>query len=325
MKNAKAIVIVGSMAFDDLEFPQPIPDPEHEGQSRTSFVDVVGGSATYCSLTAACYAPVRVVAVVGEDFPDKMLDKLRGRDIDIEGIERAEGRTFRWSGRYRPDLVGRDTLDTQLNVFADFQPKLPPSYCDSPVVMLNNIHPALQLSVLDQVQDPRLVVVDTMNLWIKEEPETLAKLLERTDILVINDEEARLLSGIHNISRAARSILGRGPKRLIIKRGEHGALYFDSEGVFVSPALPLEREIDPTGCGDSFAGGLVGYLSSRPHIDHRTMRHAMLHATATASFCVEALGTAGVEALTPRQVAERVATVRGLLHLEPEEPPFGLD
>jgi sugar/nucleoside kinase (ribokinase family) len=314
--SPRSILIVGSMAFDDLEFPRPITDPSSpEPEPRTSFRDVVGGSATYASLCASCFAPVRVVAVVGEDFPEPTLEAMRARGIDTQGIERAAGSTFRWSGRYREDLVARDTLDTQLNVFAKFEPKLPPSYRDSAVVLLGNIHPVLQLQVLDQLDTPSTVIADTMNFWISGEAAALARLLRRVDVLVINDEEARLLSGIHNITRAARDILARGPRRLIIKRGEYGSLYFDADGVFAAPALPLETIADPTGAGDSFAGGMAGYLASRDSIGHHTMRHAIVHGTATASFCVEALGTTGVATLCRDHVTERVSSVRKLYDL----------
>ena len=304
--TTRTILIVGSMAFDDLEFPWPIADPASaQAEPRSTFRDVVGGSATYAALAASCFAPVRVVAVVGEDFPESVLESMRGRGIDTSGIERAAGRTFRWSGRYHEDMVGRDTLDTQLNVFASFQPKLPPSYRDSSIVLLGNIHPVLQLAVLDQLDAPSTVIADTMNFWIQGEPEALGRLLRRVDVLVINDEEARLLSGI----------LGRGPRRLIIKRGEHGSLYFDDEGVFAAPALPLETVADPTGAGDSFAGGIAGFLASRATSSHHTMRHAIVHGTATASFCVEAVGTAGLAQLHRDHVSERVSTVRKLYDL----------
>ncbi len=312
--QAKPIVIVGSMAFDDLQFPRPITGPG--GARGTSFGDVVGGSATYASLSAACFAPVRAVAVVGDDFPQATLDTLRQRAVDVSGIERASGKTFRWAGRYHDDLVGRDTLDTQLNVFADFRPKLPQAYIDSPLVMLGNIHPALQLEVLEQVRAPELVIADTMNFWISGEADTLAAVLARIDVLVINDSEARELSGIHNIAKAASDILKRGPSRLVIKRGEYGSLYFDESGVFAAPALLLEEVVDPTGAGDSFAGGLLGYLATQGAIDHHVMRWAMVHGTATASYCVEALGTTNLETLGRDAVSERVQRIRRLFHLE---------
>lgn len=300
MSSASSILIVGSMAFDDLELPTGAEN------------DVVGGSATYSSFAASTFAPVRVVAVVGEDFPDETLEAMRARGIDTAGVERAKGRTFRWAGRYDADLVHRTTLDTQLNVFASFSPKLPVGWSDSPFVLLGNIHPALQLDVLEQVRAPKLVVADTMNFWIQGEPRALAAMLARVDTLVINDEEARELAGTHNVARAAREILSRGPRRLVIKRGEHGALLFDEHGVFAAPGFPLENVVDPTGAGDSFAGGFVGYLAGQPEITALALRRAMVHATATASFCVEAVGTRRVASLTRAGVAERVGAIRKL-------------
>jgi sugar/nucleoside kinase (ribokinase family) len=298
--EAHPILIVGSMAFDDLELPT--------GPAK----DVIGGSATYSAFAASSFAAVRVVAVVGDDFPEATLAAMRARGIDTEGVERAPGRTFRWAGRYDKDLIHRTTLDTQLNVFADFKPKIPGAYRKSPVVLLGNIHPALQLEVLDQVERPEVVVADTMNFWIEGEPALVSAMLKRIDILVVNDEEARQLSGQYNIRRAARSILDRGPRRLIIKRGEHGALLFDEHGVFAAPGFPLEDEVDPTGAGDSFAGGFVGYLAQQRHADALTLRRAMLHATATASFCVEAVGTAKVASISRADVAQRVGAIRTL-------------
>lgn len=288
------------MAFDDLELP------------TVNAKDVVGGSATYSAFAASAFAEIRIVAVVGSDFPEATLAALRSRGIDTQGIERAEGKTFRWAGRYDADLVHRTTLDTQLNVFATFAPKIPAAYHDSPIVLLGNIHPALQLEVLEQVTRPRLVIADTMNFWIEGEPALVDRMLKRIDTLVINDEEARQLSGHHNIRRAARAILGRGPKRLIIKRGEHGALLFDDHGVFAAPGFPLEDVIDPTGAGDSFAGGFVGFLAGSSELSPITLRRAMLYATATASFCVEAVGTAKIATITQKDVNERVALIRAL-------------
>lgn len=300
MTSASPILIVGSMAFDDLELPT--------GSAR----DVVGGSATYSSFAASVFAPVRIVAVVGEDFPEATLSAMQSRGIDVAGVERAAGRTFRWAGRYDEDLIHRTTLDTQLNVFASFNPRLPEAYRDTPIVLLGNIHPALQLDVLEQVRAPGFVLADTMNFWISGEPKTLASMLRRIDTLVVNDEEARQLSGIHNIRRAARDILSRGPKRVIIKRGEHGALLFDEEGVFAAPGFPLEEVTDPTGAGDSFAGGLLGYLAGQPHVTALALRRAMLYATATASFCVEAVGTQRISTLTREDVTRRVDEIRDL-------------
>ena len=299
-KSKNPVLIVGSMAFDDLELP------------TGAAPDVVGGSATYSSFAASSFTNVRVVAVVGEDFPAATLDAMRARGIDAEGVEHAKGKTFRWAGRYDQDLIHRTTLKTELNVFANFAPKLPPAYRDSPIVLLGNIHPALQLDVLEQVRAPRFVAADTMNFWIEGERKTVDQMLKRIDTLIVNDEEARQLSGLYNIRRAANDILRRGPKRLIIKRGEHGALLFDEEGIFAAPGFPLEEVIDPTGAGDSFAGGFVGYLARQQRIDALAMRRAMIHGTATASFCVEAVGTHKVSAVGRQEIAARVTAIRAL-------------
>lgn len=272
------VLIVGSVAFDDLEMPSG------------TFNDVIGGAATYSSIAASLLGPVRIVGVVGEDFPDAMLADLERRGVETAGIERAKGKSFRWRGRYSPDLASRETLDTQLNVFADFRPKIPASFKSTPVVLLGNIHPALQLEVLAQIDKPRLVVADTMNFWITGEPKLLGDVLKKVDLLVINDEEARQLSGIHNLVKAARDIMKRGPSRLIVKRGEHGALFFDANGAFFAPAYPLEEVLDPTGAGDSFAGGLVGYIARVGDLEPHTMRRAMYFGSALGSFCVEGIG-----------------------------------
>ncbi len=306
MTTRAPVLIVGSMAFDDLELPSG------------TYRDTVGGSATFASYAASTFTAVRTVAVVGDDFPADVLRTLESRGVDISAIERVRGKTFRWAGRYDADLVGRTTLDTQLNVFAHFEPKIPPSFAESPIVLLGNIHPELQTSVLDACRSPRLVVADTMNFWIQGEPAKLATLLERAHVLIINDEEARELSGIHNVRRAAAEIRKRGPHTLIIKRGEHGALLFDETGIFAVPGYPLEEVIDPTGAGDSFAGGFVGYLAA--HFDRsgataRTLRAAMLYGTATASYCVEAVGTRKVQTLVLGDVEARVTQIRSLFEL----------
>jgi sugar/nucleoside kinase (ribokinase family) len=288
------------MAFDDLELPSGV------------FDNVLGGSATYAAFAASTFAPVRLVAVVGDDFPEDALADLGARGVHTGGVERARGRTFRWRGRYASDLATRTSLDTQLNVFADFQPKIPASYLDSTVLMLGNIHPALQLDVLGKVTAagrPRLIAADTMNFWIQGEPTLLAKVLASVDLLIVNDEEARELSGQHNLKRAARDILARGPKSLVVKRGEHGALLFDDRGVFAAPGFPLEDVVDPTGAGDSFAGGLLGSLVRSGHFDTLGIRRAILHGTATASYCVEAVGTRRVRELTTAGVRARVADI----------------
>ena len=295
------VLIVGSMAFDDLELPS------------ANVKDVVGGSATYCSYAASLFAPARIVAVVGSDFPSSTLSDLRARGVDTEGVEHAEGKTFRWAGKYADNLQSRTTLDTQLNVFADFRPKIPESYRDSPFVLLGNIHPALQLEVLEQVGSPKLVVADTMNFWIDGEAKALEKVLASIDTLAINDEEVRQLSGEHNIRKAARATRARGPKRLIVKRGEFGALLFDDHGTFFAPSYPLEDEVDPTGAGDTFAGATIGYLAREGSIDGGSVRRALMTASTVASFCVEGVGTSAVATLDEERVAERLEALHALI------------
>jgi sugar/nucleoside kinase (ribokinase family) len=290
------------MAFDDLDLPT--------GQAR----DVVGGAATYAALAASHFAPVRIVAVVGDDFPQATLDDLERRGVDVDGVERATGKTFRWWGRYAEDLASRTTLDTQLNVFADFKPKLPANFSETPYVLLGNIHPALQLDVLGQVKKPRLVAADTMNFWIEGERKLLGQVLERIDLLVVNDEELRQLAGVRNLKVAARAVLALGPKRLIVKRGEFGALLFDQEGSFFVPAYPLESEIDPTGAGDSFAGALLGYLAQQGSADRATFRRALHLASTVASFCVEGVGTRRLASLDAATIRARQAELRALVH-----------
>lgn len=291
------------MAFDDLELPSG------------SFKNVVGGSATYGAYAASIYAPVRLVAVVGEDFPEATLTELSDRGSSLDGLERAKGKTFRWWGRYDANLVGRTTIETHLNVFATFRPQIPDSFRASPFVMLGNIHPALQLEVLDQIDSPRLVLADTMNFWIEGEPELLAAVLRRIDLLVINEEEARQLSGEHNIAKAAKDILRRGPKQLIIKRGEYGALFFDGDAMFFAPAFPLEEVMDPTGAGDCFAGGLAGYLAKTGDVSHQGLRRAIMAGSATASYCVEAVGTRRVANLRQADIDHRLNLFRTLIEV----------
>jgi sugar/nucleoside kinase (ribokinase family) len=303
VKSSDPILIVGSIAFDDLDMPT--------GEYR----DVLGGAATYAALAASLVAGAgaRVVGVVGADFPEAHLDALRSRGVDTTGVERAGGKTFRWHGRYAPDLGSRTTLDTQLNVFADFSPKIPAAHKSSPLVLLGNIHPKLQVDVVEQVQRPKLVAADTMNFWIDGEPAALAQMLKRIDLLIINDEEARELSGIHNLVRAAADIRKRGPKMLVIKRGEFGALMFDDAGVFFVPAYPLEEVLDPTGAGDSFAGGLMGYLAARGEVSPATIRKAMFFASALGSLCVEGVGPSRLLAVGRADLAARIASFARLV------------
>lgn len=269
------IVVVGSVAFDDVETPF--------GKVQ----NVLGGSATFFSVAASFFAPVAVVAVVGKDFPTAELEFLRSRGVDTEGIEVADGRTFRWTGRYHEDMNLRDTLDLQLNVFANFQPKVPGSYRQAEICFLSTIHPGLQKSVLGQLAKPRLVGADTMTHWIQETRGELEALLANVEVLTVNDEEARLLSGERNIVHAARKILALGPKSVLIKRGEYGVLHFSSDSIFAVPAFPLEQVFDPTGAGDTFAGGFIGYLAKSGDFSPPSVRRAIVYGSVMASFVVE--------------------------------------
>jgi sugar/nucleoside kinase (ribokinase family) len=302
--NPDSLLIVGSIAFDDLDMPS--------GEHR----NVIGGSATYASLAASLLmrsGATRIVGVVGSDFSEDVLDQLRLRGVETSGVERAAGRTFRWRGRYSVDLASRVTIDTQLNVFADFSPKIPADGRACPFVFLGNIHPKLQLDVVEQVPLRQFVAADTMNFWIGGEPMALAQMLTRIDLLIVNDEEARELSGIHNLVRAATDIRKRGPKALVIKRGEFGALLFDEAGTFFVPAYPLEEVVDPTGAGDSFAGGLLGYLAGRAETSPAAMRKAMFFAATLGSFCVEGIGPARLLTLSRSELKARIAAFARLV------------
>ncbi|HEY2748205.1 MAG TPA: PfkB family carbohydrate kinase [Polyangia bacterium] len=300
----KGLVVVGSVALDSVEANGSVHD------------DVLGGSASFFSTAASYFAPVRLVAVVGEDMPEQHLKFLGARGVDLAGLERAKGKTFRWKGRYSADLASRTSLDTQLNVFADFKPKLPAEWRDTEFLFLGNIHPALQLDVLTQVTKPRLVAMDTMNFWIEGELAALARVLERVDLLVINDEEARLLSNEHNLPRAARAIRAMGPKTVIVKRGESGALLFHEHGVFAAPAYPLEQVIDPTGAGDTFAGGFMGYLARVRDIGPQAVRRAMFYGSVMASFCVEDYSLDRLRSLSEGEIEGRYRAFRDLTHFE---------
>jgi len=298
------LVVVGSVALDSVEANGTLHD------------DVLGGSASFFSTAASYFTSVKLVAVVGEDMPKQHLEFLASRGVDLAGLERANGKTFRWKGRYSDDLASRTTLDTQLNVFADFKPRLPEAWRDGEFLFLGNIHPTLQLDVLTQVRKPRLVAMDTMNFWIEGEPAALAKVLERVDLLVINDEEARLLSKEHNLPRAARAIRAMGPKTVIVKRGESGALLFHEHGVFAAPAYPLERVVDPTGAGDTFAGGFMGYLARVRDVGPQAVRRAMFYGSVMASFCVEDYSLDRLRGLSEGEIEGRYRAFRDLTHFE---------
>ena len=295
-----SVLVVGSVAFDDIETPS--------GRAK----GVLGGAACYFSLAASYFAPVRAVGVVGSDFPDAHLDFLRAHGVDTQGIYRSEGSTFRWGGRYRESLNERDTLFTDLGVFDGFKPDLPEAYHDSEYVFLANIHPALQLRVLEQARAPRFTAMDTMDFWIEGTREELERTLARVDGLVINDQEARQLTGERNLVRAVAAIRSLGPRTVIIKRGEHGALLFDQEGIFSAPAFPLREIQDPTGAGDSFAGGFVGALAREGKLDSAALRRAVIYGSVLASFCVECFGLDRFRELESQQIEERFAHFRAL-------------
>ncbi len=287
------LLVVGSVAIDSVETPL----------GRVE--NVVGGAATYFALAASFFAPVRMVAAIGDDFPEDALRDLRARGIDLSGVERRRGTTLRWSGRYHEDMNVRDTLALDLGVFAEFQPRIPESYRDSELVFLANIDPRLQATVLDQLTAPNLVGCDTMNHWILGSRPDLERLLERVGILVINDEEARLLSGERNIVRAARRVLEMGPKSLLIKRGEYGVIQFAPGSVFAVPAFPLEEVFDPTGAGDVFAGGFMGELARSGDDSENGLRRAIVYGSVMASFVVEDFSYRRLQTLTPETIEHR--------------------
>jgi sugar/nucleoside kinase (ribokinase family) len=299
-----SLLVVGSVALDSLETPF--------GRRE----EILGGSACYFSTCASYFGPVRVVAVVGEDFPQEHVDFLASRGVDVAGLVRKPGRTFRWKGRYEFDLNTAHTLDTQLNVFADFRPDLPPAYRDSEYVFLGNIDPDLQRAVLDQVRGPRFVACDTMNFWISSKRDSLLKTLRRVDLLFVNDAEARQLSGEHNIVKAARRILSFGPRAVVVKRGEYGALYFSGDEVFAASAYPLPDVFDPTGAGDSFAGGFMGYLAKSRSEAAPVMRRAIVLGSVLASFAVEQFSLDRLRSLGADEIRARYAEARQLAHFE---------
>jgi sugar/nucleoside kinase (ribokinase family) len=291
--SAEPIAVIGSVAFDTLETPSGRADHE------------LGGSATHFAVAASFFAPVRLVAPVGDDFPPAARDYLVGRGIDCSGLERRAGRTFRWHGRYHEDMNKRDTLHLDLGVFAGFAPDVAADTRRAPYVFLGNIDPTLQRGVLDQFAGPRLVGLDTMNHWIAEARAPLEALLPRIDVLVINDEEARQLAGADNVARAARRILGLGAKRVLIKRGEYGAILFAPDSVFAVPAFPLEEVFDPTGAGDTFAGGMMGWLAATGDGGDANLRRAIVYGTVLASFVVEDFGGRRMRALTRDDIERR--------------------
>ena len=300
--ESSPLLVVGSVAFDNVITPKA-------EQER-----ILGGAASYCSFAASYYTQVRMVGVVGNDFGESDLDRLRARGIDLEGVKKDDsGPTFFWKGKYHENFNRRDTLDIRLNVFEKFRPDLPESYKDSSFVLLGNIHPALQMHVLDQLAGNSFVLADTIDLWIETERESLLSLIKKVSLFVINDSEAEELTGESNVILAGEKLRQMGPESVIIKKGEHGAILFHEEGMFALPAYPVTQLHDPTGAGDSFAGALIGRLSSRNRSDFSAIKEAMLYATCTASLTVEAFGCERLESAGKSEIEERVASLNQLI------------
>lgn len=298
------ILVVGSVAFDSVETPF--------GQGH----EVLGGSATYFSTSASFFTGVSLVAVVGEDFPDEHRSFLSSRNIDLTGLQVAPGKTFRWKGRYGFDLNEAQTLETHLNVFEGFQPELPGGFCDAEVVFLANIDPELQMEVVRQVKRPRLIACDTMNFWIGGKRDALVRTLGQVDILIINEGETRQLANEPNLIKAARAILALGPRTLVVKRGEYGVLVFGEHSIFSTPAYPLEEVFDPTGAGDTFAGGFIGYLAATGNFSDAAIRKATVFGSVMASFTVEDFSLDRLRSVTWQDIEDRFRRFQALTSFE---------
>ncbi|HTK47168.1 MAG TPA: PfkB family carbohydrate kinase [Gemmatimonadaceae bacterium] len=301
------VLVVGSVALDSVETPF--------GKAE----NVIGGSGTFFSAAASHLAPVQLVGVVGDDYPLAALEPLRARGVDMAGLEQTAGHSFRWRGRYRHDLNSAETLETHLGVFSHFSPKIPAQFREAPFVFLANIDPRLQLDVLRQVKRPTLVACDTMNFWIESRRPDLLELVGQVDLITLNDGEARQLTDCTNLVKAARWIMERGPTMVIIKKGEHGAFLFKERSVFFAPAYPLEDVFDPTGAGDSFAGGFMGYLARTGDLSDANLRRAVVYGSAMGSFAVEKFSVQRLLEVTPAEIAERVADFRRLVAFEDAE------
>ena len=298
------LLVVGSVAFDNVI--TPYGEKEH----------ILGGAASYCSFAASYYTDVQMVGVIGNDFGEEYLNRLSSRGIDLEGLQKDEsGPTFFWKGKYHENFNRRDTLDIQLNVFEKFRPDLPDSYKNTPFVLLGNIHPALQSHVLDQLNGSAYISCDTIDLWIDIEKTALLELIKRVNLFVINDTEAEELTGEKNIILAGNKLREMGPESVIIKKGEHGAILFHSNGMFALPAYPVTELRDPTGAGDSFAGALIGRLASQNSSDFNSIKEAMLYATSTASLTVEAFGCDRLESAGSKEIQQRVDSLKDLISL----------
>jgi len=302
-----SLLTVGTVAFDDIETPLGKADK------------IVGGACTYISLAASYFVNgINLVSVIGDDFPQETLDLLASKGVNLEGLQVKHGeKSFFWAGRYHADLNSRDTLDTQLNVLADFDPILPESYKNSDFVMLGNLTPDVQMRVIEQMgKRPKLIAMDTMNFWMNIAMERLKEVLAKIDCLIVNDEEARQLSGEHSLVKAAHKILEMGPKYLVIKKGEHGALLFYDDNIFFAPALPLAEVFDPTGAGDTFAGGFMGYLAKSGDLSFENMKRAVIFGSAMASFCVEKFGVERLTELTQLEINKRVSKFVDLVNFD---------
>lgn len=300
------LVIVGTVAFDAVETPFGKTDK------------ILGGAATYIGLAASQYhVDGAIVSVVGGDFPQEYINMLVEKGMDVSGLEVvSDGKTFFWSGRYHNDMNTRDTLVTDLNVLADFNPIVPEKYRDAEVVMLGNLHPNIQLSVINQMKEPKLMVLDTMNFWMENALDELQEVIKLVDVVTINDEEARQLSGEYSLVKAAQKIMSMGPKYLVIKKGEHGALLFSNDDVFYAPAMPLREVFDPTGAGDTFAGGFTGYLARTKNYSFENMKNAVVSGSALASFCVEKFGPERLLDLSKKEMHQRLRQFQSLTQFE---------
>jgi len=299
-----SILVVGSVAFDSVKTPF--------GEAK----EILGGSASYFSISASFFSPVNLVAVVGNDFPQEHLDLFQKFAVDTRGLQRVAGKTFRWTGEYGFALNEAKTLDTQLNVFESFKPEIPAGYRNCEYVFLGNIDPVLQRQVLAQVSKPKFVACDTMNYWISSKPEELKKTLAQVDILIINDGEARMLTGQPNITKAAKTICSWGPRILVVKKGEYGVAMYTGGSIFGAPAFPLEEVFDPTGAGDTFAGGFVGYLAKSGRLDDETLRKAVIYGSVMASFNVEDFSLNRMKRLKHSEIQERFRQFKDLTHFE---------
>jgi sugar/nucleoside kinase (ribokinase family) len=303
-----SVLVVGSVALDSVETPFGKAD------------DVLGGSANFFSASASHLTKVSVVGVIGSDYPVEKLEPLKARGVDYSGLEKAEGDSFRWRGRYRHDLNSAETLETHLGVFSRFSPKIPEKLRSSPYVFLGNIDPRLQLDVLNQVTKPKLIACDTMNFWIQSRRPELLELLGKVDLVTLNDAEARQLTEKANLVQAAQWIMGRGPRHVIIKKGEHGAFMFTEKSIFFAPAYPLESVFDPTGAGDAFAGGFIGYLAATNDLSEANMRRAVIYGSVMGSFAVEKFSIERLMTVTRAEIDQRMREMRRLVTFEEELP-----